>query len=314
MSHSITFDIQEQASRWVARMDAGSWDAATEEALTEWLAADPRHDGALLRAQAAWSSLCLTDAPAELSPRKGLVLNRRKLLAGSAVVAAGMAGWLTLGPSGTTYRTGIGEIRRVPLADGSTVTVNTASSVVIDFDHAVRRVRIDDGEAWFQVAKDSARPFVVEAGSVRVKAVGTAFSVRRQDGRADILVTEGAVEVWADGESHPPVQVSAGSRAVVRENVAVERSAEASASIDRALAWRNGKIDLDGETLAEAAAEFNRYNRRKLRVAAPGLAGEAFYGVFRIDDPAGFARVVEVSLQVPVEFSSDEIRIGRPPS
>lgn len=303
-------NIQEEASRWVAQMDA-DWDAAAQEALAEWLAADPRHDGALLRAQAAWASLCLADAPAELGPVNAAGLSRRKLLAGGAAVAAGLAGGLMFTLSGTTYRTAIGEIRRVPLADGSTVTVNTASAVVVDFDRSVRRVRLDQGEAWFQVAKDSARPFLVEAGSVRVKAIGTAFSVRRSGHRADVLVTEGVVEVWSDGGAQRPVRVSAGARAVVTENVTVERSVEATASIDRALAWRSGKIDFDGETLEEAVAEFNRYNHRKLRVADPRLAQEAFYGVFRIDDPAGFARVVEVTLKVPVDSSTDEIRIGR---
>jgi len=315
MNHSNPFSIQEEASRWVARMDAGCWNEAAEEALSEWLAADPRHDGALLRAQAAWASLGLAPAAADVSPRKVAGLNRRNLLVGGAAVAAGLAGGLAFLLSGTTYRTGIGEIRRVPLADGSTMTVNTASSVLVDFDDSFRRVRVDKGEAWFQVAKDKARPFLVEAGRVRVKAVGTAFSVRRRDGRADILVTEGAVDVWTDGTSQSPVRVSAGDRAFVREDSTIERTVNATASIDRSLAWRGGKIDLDGETLEEAVAEFNRYNRRKLRIADPKLAGETFDGVFRVDDPEGFARVVEMSLQVPVDSSGpDEIRIGRPRS
>lgn len=315
MNHRNPADIEEEASRWVACMDADAWDEAAEETLTEWLAADPRHDGALLRAQAAWASLRLAGAPADLVPRKAAGLNRRNLLAGGAAVAAGLAGGLVFRLSGTNYQTGIGEIRRVPLADGSTVTVNTASSVLIDFNDSFRRVRVDKGEAWFQVAKDPARPFLVEAGRVRVKAVGTAFSVRWLDGRADILVTEGVVQVWADGASQRPVRVSAGARAFVREDSTVEQTVNATASIDRALAWRSGKIDLDGETLEEAVAEFNRYNRRKLRIADPELAREAFDGVFRVDDPEGFARVVEVSLQVPVDLSAtDEIRIGRPRS
>ena len=315
MNHSNSFNIQEDASRWVARMDADCWDDAAEEELSQWLAADPRHDGALLRAQAAWASLDLGTARAEVSPRKTAGLNRRSLLVGGAAVAVGLTGGLAFLLSGTAYHTGIGEIRRVPLADGSTMTVNTASSVLVDFDDSLRRVRLDKGEAWFQVAKDTARPFLVEAGRVRVKAVGTAFSVRRRDGRADILVTEGVVEVWSDGSSQRPVRISAGDRAFIRDDATVERTVNATASIDRALAWRSGKIDLDGETLEEAVAEFNRYNRRKLRIADPKLAGEAFDGVFRVDDPEGFARVAAVSLQVPVDSSApDEIRIGRPQS
>src|SRR3546814_2061558 len=99
---------------------------------------------------------------------------------------------------GTSYATSVGEIRRVPLADGSIAAINTASAIDVKLDDAARHVRVVEGEAWFQVARDKQRPFVVAAGRARVRAVGTAFSVRRRAGGADVLVTEGEVEVWAD--------------------------------------------------------------------------------------------------------------------
>lgn len=194
------------------------------------------------------------------------------------------------------YDTGIGEIRRVQLTDGSSALINTSSALDFDAGSNRRRVRLGEGEAWFKVAKDRARPFVVEAGAVRVQAVGTAFSVRRRANGADVLVTEGVVESWVVGAEGHRVRIGAGERAFVADNAAIDTRPSDPAEIDRMLAWRNGKIDLNGETLGWAAAEFNRYNRRQQVVVDPSIADERLYGVFRIDDPAAFVTAVEMSL------------------
>jgi transmembrane sensor len=183
----------------------------------------------------------------------------------------------------------------------------------VDLQKSVRLVRIERGEAWFQVAKDADRPFLVEAGRVRVQAVGTAFSVRRVEDGVEVLVTEGVVEAWAQGAEGQTIRIAAGARAFVGENAAVKRGPPEVSGVDRALAWRNGKIDLVGQPLSEAVAEFNRYNRRQLIIADPRLANEQFDGVFRTDDPAGFANMIHTSLDVPIDMSSPEqILIGRP--
>src|SRR3546814_6338531 len=129
----------------------------------------------------------------------------------------------------------------------------------------VRQIALKSGEAWFQVAKDRARPFVVEIGDVRVRAVGTAFSVRREANGVDVQVTEGVVEVWRVGDEANIRRVSAGKRAFVAPDKAVVSVAAATEAIDRALAWRTGQLVFDGDTVAEAVAEFNRYNVRKIR-------------------------------------------------
>jgi transmembrane sensor len=303
-----------QADHWVARMDAVSWSAADESELKAWLAADPRRHGALLQAQAAWMTLDphLAGALAPDSPRR--TMTRRSLMIGgggllAASLAAGFA-WLS---SGDTYRTMIGEIRRVPLADGSTVTINTASEIEVTLARDRREIRLASGEAWFQVAKDPRRPFVVQTGVVLVRAVGTAFSVRRLAEGANLLVSEGIVEAWAtDAEGHK-VRVSAGQRAFIGDNGQIRLEPTSRAAIARALAWRTGSIALSGMTLGDAVADFNRYNRRKLMLADPHLASERFDGVFRADDPAGFAAAIGASLHVPIDRSeADMIRIGNP--
>ena len=308
-------DIDVEAARLVARMDGESWSDADERELENWLALDPRHPGALLRAQAAWMTLD-RPFPAQSVSREAAGTaawwSRRGVLAGGGLaVAASIAGGVLL-LGGTSYATAVGEIRRVPLADGSIAAINTASAIDVRLDETVRNVRIDRGEAWFQVAKDKTRPFVVAAGRARVRAVGTAFSVRRRDGGADVLVTEGEVELWADGAEGHRVRLKAGSRGFIADDAGIEQGPAAPSAIDRALAWRNGKVDLDGDRLDSAAAEFNRYNRRQLVISDPAIAGELFDGVFRTDDPEGFAEAVKVSLGVPVDLSdSARIVIGR---
>jgi transmembrane sensor len=315
MSRLSASDVDAAAARWVARIDADDWTDPQEAELQAWIALDSRHEGALLRAQAAWITL---DAPAIAGHQMGLPtqdgrLSRRRVLAGGGLaLAASLAGGVFLLSGGTNYTTAVGEIRRIPLADGSTAAINTASKIEVKLAETARMVRIDHGEAWFQVAKDPERPFIVEAGRVRVQAIGTAFSVRLRDTGADILVTEGVVEAWAAGAEGHKIRLAAGSQAFIADNAAIELVSDAASSVDRALAWRSGKINLAGERLDSAVADFNRYNERKLVLADPALGAEQLDGVFRTDDPEGFANAVRSTLATPVDTSNPEvIRIGR---
>jgi len=310
-------EIDDQAAAWVAGMDGDHWSDAQEAALAAWLASDRRCPGALLQAQALWLSLdadpaaaTATTTPERAEP--GLVRRRAFLLGGGGLLAASLAGIVFWTRSPTVFRTGVGEIRQVPLADGSSTAINTASEVEITLSKARRDVRLAKGEAWFKVAKDAGRPFVVEAGDVRVRAVGTAFSVRRREEGADVLVTEGVVEAWAGPGDRPLLRLTAGQRAYIGDDAEVRLEAEAPSTVDRALAWRQGSIDLDGDTLASAVNEFNRYNRRKIVLVDTRLANRQFDGTFRTDDPEGFAGAIGSIFGVPVDLTDErDIRIGR---
>ncbi len=310
-------EIEDGAARWVWRLDREGRTPELEAELVAWRAADPRREGAFLQAEAAWMTL---DRGAQLAPlsrrrpppstRSGL--HRRQLVVGGgAAVAASLAGVAFVALSSERYATAVGEIRRVPLKDGSTAAINTQSDVEVAMTPKARLVKIARGEAWFQVARNPERPFIVEVGRVRVQAVGTAFSVRRREGGAEVLVNEGVVEAWAVGAEGHVVRIAVGERAFVADNAAVREEVAGASEIDRALAWRAGKIDLAGETLAAAAGEFNRYNTRKLIVRDPAFAQERLYGVFRIDDPEGFARSVRQSFGVEIDLrNTEEILIG----
>ncbi len=311
-------EIEAAAARWVIRLDRDGHTAQDIADLEAWLAGDDRRRGAWLAAQAAWLMLdhardAAGSPPISNNRRSPSLLHRRGvLLAGlGAAAAASVAGGVVLLGQSQRYGTVVGEVRRVPLTDGSTAAINTDSAVEVTMTEAQRTVRIARGEAWFQVARNPQRPFVVAAGVVRVRAVGTAFAVRLRPGGADVLVTEGVVETWIDGAENSRVRLQAGSRAFVSDDVPVEETQVVSAELDRLLAWRAGKLDLAGETLATAAGEFNRYNARKIEVA-PALADAQFFGVFRTDDPEGFARAVQASLGVPVSIGAHPavIRIG----
>jgi transmembrane sensor len=307
-------EIEAEAARWVMRLDREGRTCDVADDLQNWLAGDTRRQGALLQAEAAWVMLdrgqLLSAEPGRRAANDSLRVPRRALFVGAgAAIAAGVgAAFLLNLPE--QYGTAVGEVRRIPLADGSTAAINTGSTINVDLGRDARRVRLEKGEAWFQVARDPSRPFRVEAGPVRVEAVGTAFSVRRRKGGADVRVTEGVVRVWVEGAEGHVVRLSAGAKAFVADNAAVTERTGAPSEIDRELAWRSGKIDLAGETLEQAVAEFNRYNARKLVVTDPDLAAERLYGVFRTDDPEGFAGAAAASLDASVSADADEIRIG----
>lgn len=301
-------DIEADAARWVVRVDREGDDPGVRAELEAWLAGDRRRVGAYARAEAGWmhldrASVLAAEAPTAPAPS---IVRRRGVIGGLGLLAAGLAA-VVVAPRllARRYGTALGEIRRVPMADGSVAAINTSSELEVSMRPRLRAVRLERGEAWFAVAKDPDRPFVVESGPVRVRAVGTAFSVRKHDGGSDILVTEGLVEVWTDGQA--PRRVAAGQRVFADNDAGVSVPPKADANLARQLAWRDGQIVLDGQTLAEAAAEFNRYNDRKIEVADPHLAGERFVGWFRTNDPEGFAEAAATTFKGRVLSSSEAI-------
>ena len=310
MTRRTAVQIQDDASRWVARMDGVDWNIELEAELSSWLDEDSRHRGALLRAQAAWAMLDLDQGASRAASRKVERVDRRWVIGGAAAatVVAGLGGAVVWARRVAKYETVTGEIRRLPLNDGSTAIINTSSRVDVRFEPGARHVVVNRGQAWFDVAKDPDRPFIVEAGKIRVQAIGTAFSVYRRDGGADIVVSEGVVKVWSEAAPTASLAISAGSGAFVANDAAVRFHHE---TPSQSLAWRTGEIELSATALSQAISEFNRYNQRRLVLGDLSLSDRQFDGVFRTDDPLGFAKLVGASLHVPVDTSNpDLIRIG----
>jgi transmembrane sensor len=311
--------IEEAASAWVVQLDRGL-SSSEQAALDAWVSADARHLGALARAQALWLEADRTQIyrSARTAGAKGhLALKWRAPLrwawAASVVMLVGSAiyGWQSY--AATHISTDIGEIRHIPLADGSSVTLNTHSRVSVEYSKGTRTVRLDRGEALFDVAHDVTRPFIVEAGMVRVRAIGTEFVVRR-NGQSDAQVTvaRGTVDVWREiATPEPSVRLSTGLRTNATP-VAVQIPQQLSESeVARSIAWQDGILDLDGRTLGEAAAEFNRYNRETVVISDPSLAGRKVVGRFHTSDPKGFAAAAAAMLDAHVSTESDHIVLER---
>jgi transmembrane sensor len=306
-------EIDDEAADWAARVDGRELDADQDPELQAWLAGDPRRAGAFLRAQAAISFLDRGRALAGADPViKAERPSRRALLtgAGSAVAAAVAGGAVFLTTRSQRLATRLGEIRRVPLSDGSLVAINTTTALDVTMKPKARQIQLRRGEAWFQVAKDAERPFVVAAGRVRVRAVGTAFSVRRDGDGVDVMVTEGVVETWVEGQAGPRQRLSAGNR-VQLIGYSAPVVAESPSEIERSLAWRNGEIALDGESLGDAASQFNRYNSRQIVIDDADLARERFVGLFRTNEPESFAAAVAATIGATVSEDDKIIRLSR---
>lgn len=299
------------AAEWAVRLDRGL-SKDERAALDQWLGDDRLRRGALARAEAAL--VLAMDATDEGSSSRDEP-SRRLLIGGGLGLAAVLGFGVVITPmllGRQTLATRVGEIRRVPLEDGSLAAINTNTVVAVALKPERREIVLERGEAWFQVAKDPQRPFVVAAGPVRVQAVGTAFSVRRKGEGARVMVTEGMVEVWSEAVAgtRRPRQVRAGEQVFVGDKTGATSPLQRPLEMDRALAWREGQIVLDGDTIAAAVNEFNRYNTRKIVIADPRIEGRRVVGWFRTNEPESFARAVARSEGAPIDAADDLIILG----
>lgn len=322
--------INEVAARWAVRADAGSLTPDDQRELDVWLNADPRHRGAYVRARAQWADLDRLAAlrgPASSVPdnvKASPAISRRQLLAASVATITIMGGglsWFLLRGGREHYTSGIGEVRRITLEDGSTMLLNTATAVTVQFSKRERDIRLIRGEALFEVAHDKARPFLVRANDIAVRAVGTAFAVRLEAAQVDVTVTEGVVEVadsataHESGPSSPPAsrpeakRVAANERVVIASARAPEIRHISPAETERQLAWREGMVSFDGESLQTAVAEINRHNRRQIVVDDPALAAKPIVGVFRATDLDGFSAAAAAALKARAIPDGDVIRL-----
>jgi transmembrane sensor len=321
----------EAAADWVTRLGSDQRTRDDEQRLQGWLVAD-KANGAAFDAHARLFNEVgeLADDPearailmgASKAPARRI--DRRALLGGglaAAAVATAVIGSDLL--AGKTYRTEPGEQRRLRLADGSTVMLNTRSQLRVRFDKGERRLFLDQGQAWFQVAKDAQRPFRVFVGQDEVRALGTAFDVRRDGQRATVTLEEGKVAIFRDTTSQRlPDAVQGGTSRLLAGPVApavilspgdearlIPAVAPAVAAVDLAhvQAWRSERVILESTPLGEAVAEFNRYGGPRLVLGDEDLSGLPVSGVFHTDRPQAFAEAIATAF--PVEARTDSGKI-----
>jgi transmembrane sensor len=305
--------IDEAASDWAVRIDRG---LTTEEtiALDEWLAGDTRRVGALARNEAAWMHAdrgrAFLGASALRNSRAG---HRSAFASPWLATAAGLlltiAFWAWHAHPATHLATSAGEVRQVPLVDGSLVTLGKETRIALAYETSTRRVRLESGEALFEVAKDPSRPFVVEGGNVRIRAVGTAFLVnRRADGAVEVTVTNGIVDVWRETTSpEPATRLSAGKRILVTAREIAPPRQLADAQLAVATELGTGAIELKGRTLAEAAAEFNLVNHRTVVINDEQLANHKLIGRLEARNPEAFVHAAAAMFDAHVRIDGDQL-------
>ncbi|MGH8235850.1 MAG: FecR family protein, partial [Steroidobacteraceae bacterium] len=194
--------------------------------------------------------------------------------------------------------------------------LNTSSVLQVKFAADERRIVLRQGEASFQVAHDEQRPFVVQAGDVSVRAVGTAFSVRMRQQDVEVVVTEGVVEVMRNGSTeriaaervarNQEVVVTSGQQPVARP-IAVAALSET--EVARRLAWQDGRLVFQGEVLADAVAEVNRYSTVPVVIDEPSLGRKSFVGVFRVGDTRAFAHAAAIAFDAQVLEEDGELHL-----
>lgn len=311
--------LNTDAARWVVELAADSCDDSVRRSFEAWRSSSPAHEVAFEREQLAWErterlrALRTVEHPAagvqSHSPGGSLRRWRTFSVAASVIAAAAFAVLVWVNAQTEVYETAVGERRSIRLEDGSSLDLNTDTRVAVRMGKGERRLELLRGESMFDVQQDAARPFVVVLGESSVKAIGTAFSIRRDSDNYTVLVTEGVVEVAAktsgSAEAYQ-LRLPAGSTATYDLH-GLESHVVTQAERERALSWRNGTISLAGESLAVAVAEFNRYNTRRIVIADPSIAGLQLGGYFDAHDLDGFVEVLEAAFAVEVSTAGDDI-------
>ena len=330
--------IETAAAEWLCERDEG-FAPGRAQAFAAWRAADPRHEAAVADTERAME--LLAEMPAVRAPLEArIAATAREVapvvrgggfrppmwaagLAAALVLAAG--GWW-LAPERPTepqrYVTAAARQQQIALNDGSVVNLNVSSEVSVRLTSNERRVTLASGQAHFAVAHDTARPFIVTAAGVSVRAVGTAFSVRVGDTGVEVLVTEGKVEVAREAAvisavAAMPAQLVAGERTLVPRAAPVTTATVEQVSpevLNAAVRWHSQVMTFSDLPLSEAVLLFNRRNDTQLVLADEKLGSQKIGGTFAADQVEAFVRLLEKDGDVVVERrGAREIALRRAP-
>lgn len=326
--------IEAEARAWLVQLDGHRPPPQELGEFREWLARSPLHREAFRQAAAAWNHLDslsgLLDGDSREQRRvqsagTGLLTRLSARPAAAALLAvclvAALAVYLNTpaslrqSPYVADYGSGVGEVRTVSLPDGSSVRLNTHSHIEVAFDDESRNIHLSDGEAWFEVAHNPDRPFLVYAGKVVVRAVGTAFSVHVRDRKVDLTITEGRVEVASLKEALPSlagvrpdilsearsrVPLSQGQHMVFDDDIElVQRMAPE--QIEKRLSWRDGMLVFDNDTLEDVVAEINRYTSARIVISDSGLRDLRLGGYFQASDTASILATLQENFGIRVD-------------
>ncbi|EED31481.1 cytoChrome c oxidase Cbb3-type, subunit I [gamma proteobacterium NOR5-3] len=313
-------DIDKEACAWIAQFDGGEPSPADLEAFREWVNRSPRHREAIERLSSLWgelNDLTLLAVPPPVKTRRAW--RSLGLGAVAAVLVLAVAATLRL-PFGEpasqadgVYATAVGEKQTIVLPDGSTIQLNTATRLRVSYSPQRRELFLLAGEAFFDVAHDPQRAFLVNAGERTVRAVGTAFSIHRDSDVLEVLVTEGVVELSRGAEGTTAHDTSRVLGKVLRgQRVRLAREAEPSApeavsdeELTRELAWRQGMLSFSGEPLAVVVDEIGRYTNTRIVIRDASIENLRIGGYFRAGDTDTMLDALEAGFPIEIHRLPD---------
>jgi len=334
---SVSPDIAAEAAVWISQLHGPSRTPAMVRECLAWQAQSTAHRLAFERCTETWQEVANLSLSAyanawgssKRAPEQRVRVARPMqwalatlFLVLASVLVLALQPWHT----GEVYATGVGEHRVVMLADGSRMSLNTATKVRASLSSSKRVVDVESGEALFEVAKDATRPFLVTAGGTEVKATGTAFLVRLQSSRQEVSTSLEVTLIEGQVVLRPQaglVGVAAGAGPVVMtagEHVQIDGAMAASRiskvrvdrpGMDRAVAWIRGEASFDDFTLSDAVAEMNRYSPKPIVLVDAGRLKELrVSGLYRTGDSASFARAVAALHGLDVREHSDRLELA----
>ncbi len=353
MNNQSTIDtggeIVSEACAWIAQLESGEMSASDMAALREWMGRSPAHASEIRNvADLSGQLSVLTELASAIDATAGVGHELRKQPNGIRAAAPIFAGaltltivcsiaifalWIRADATPKIYKTAVGEYQTISLADGTSVSLNTASQIEVDFNDTERRVRLVAGEALFEVASNPKRPFVVYSNTAIAEAVGTSFVVRLREAVTELAVVEGvvafsklplsveatpmrnarenAVERPPAADPVPRVIVRAG-QALTSKELSIVTASEAESKIpvlserdlQRKLSWTDGFLEFSETPLEEVVEELTRHNAVSVEIADPALKQLKFGGIFRTGDVDQLLSALE-GLGVVVEKQSD---------
>ncbi len=334
----------EQAAQWLCDLRSDGGSTIDRAAFFSWLRQSPRHVEEFLLATSVWKAFDGADPisdeglgqavaaakasgdtetvvtlPAASNARRSRNQGWRRLgwaIAAVVIAACALAWWVPGLEKASIYTTAVGEQRAVRLADGSVLYLNTASRVEVHYEDHERRMNLIAGEALFVVAHQPNRPFRVMAGPAMIEALGTQFNVRRHTDNTRIVVLEGKIRIVADapealtdGEAvtprnaHSEISLGMGETAMVGGDGRITTGNSPESAV--ATVWRERRLVFRGERLEDIAAEFNRYNLRKMEVVGKSARNKRLAGTFNADDPASLALFLRKYDELSVEATAE---------
>lgn len=282
----------DQAASWIARLGTRTISLDTIHEFARWRE-DPANAEAYRRVEQLWSrSGELADDPDIQAALEQAQRRRPRRFGAKQIAAAGLATALAASLAvgaffwqiRDTYATEIGEQRSLQLADGSRVRLDTASKIRVRFTEGERRIELAEGQAFFEVAHNPARPFVVSTSDASVTAVGTVFEVRRVGSETRVVLVSGAVDVAQAATKGAPQRLLPNQQTAIK----LGKAKVSTVNADTATSWTDGELTFVDTPLVEAVAEVNRYLAAPIVLDAPAAESTPINGVFRSGDRTAF--------------------------